>query len=188
MRRLRPWPSRLCTVIEFVANYLALVFWQQKLWRTDVFLSVAPLRTAVSTEAGIGTSARQHYSALFNTIQRQSDAEKVSEVEQELKAAVKESEDKFAQLKREGAAAQAEFIEVMEQAEAEFDDNSDRLKQELLSTKQAAKETEEDLHAQTHVYTRCAGHPAGSFPLSCVLGAVHRGMRQCHSDLSSLEC
>ena len=68
---------------------------------------------------------------LFNTIQRQSDAEKVSEVEQELKAAVKESEVKFAQLKREEAAAQAEFIEVMEQAEAEFDDNSDRLKQEL---------------------------------------------------------
>lgn len=82
-------------------------------------------------------------------------------MEQELKEAVTESEVKFAQLKREGEAAQAEFIEVMEQAEAEFDDNADRLKQELLATKQAAKETEEDLHAQTHVYTRCVHHPAG---------------------------
>lgn len=86
-------------------------------------------------------------------------AAKVLKVEQELKEAVTQSEEKFAQLKREGEAAQAEFIEVMEQAEAEFDDNTDRLKQELLTTKETAKETEEDLHAQTHVYTRCVLHP-----------------------------
>lgn len=81
-------------------------------------------------------------------------AARVSEVEQELKTTVTEKEEKFAQLKRESDAAQAEFIEVIEQAEAEFDDNTDRLKLELQSTKEAAKEMEEDLNAQTHVYSR----------------------------------
>jgi cell division septum initiation protein DivIVA len=78
----------------------------------------------------------------------------VSKLEQELKDAKAESEKKFEQLRSEGEAAQAEFIEAMEQAEAEFDVNADRMFQELQSTKQAAKETEEDLHAQTHVYAR----------------------------------
>jgi archaellum component FlaC len=101
-------------------------------------------------------------------------AAKLLEAEQGRQAAVTESERKFAQLKREGQAAQAEFIEVMEQAEAEFDDNTDRLKQELQATKQAAKEMEEDLNAQTHVYTRYGlacwkWHPAGT--ILCCSGA-----------------
>lgn len=96
----------------------------------------------------------------------------MSEVQQELREAAAASEEKFAQLKREGAAAQAEAIEVMEQTEAEFDDNTDRLKQQLLSTKQVAKETEEDLLAQTHVYTRCASHLVDSLLFCPSLGAI----------------
>lgn len=110
-------------------------------------------------------------------------AAKVSEVEQELKTVVTESEKKFEQLKRKGEAQQAEFIEEMDQAEAEFDDNTDRLKQELMSTKQAAKETEEDLKAQTHVYTRCSRHLAGKV-LCCVHFHVH--CYSCHDYASEV--
>jgi hypothetical protein len=81
-------------------------------------------------------------------------ADKVMEVQQQMEQKVSESVARCELLKREGDAAQTEFVQVMEQAEMEFDDNTDRLKQELLALQRSAKEKEEDLNAQIRVYTR----------------------------------
>lgn len=57
-------------------------------------------------------------------------------------------------LEREGVAAQDNFAQAVQQTEAEFDDNTERMKVELEHVKDDSRNTVEELSAQIHLCTR----------------------------------
>ena len=59
-------------------------------------------------------------------------------------------------LRQEGATAQEEYTQVIQQTEADFDDNTQRIKVRMESVQDASRQKIEELNAQIHSYTRYA--------------------------------
>lgn len=57
-------------------------------------------------------------------------------------------------LEREGVAAQEEFAQALQQTEAEYDDNTERMKVQLERVKDDNRIAVEELSAQIHLLTR----------------------------------
>lgn len=82
-------------------------------------------------------------------------AEEVLNLQQHMQAQEQAFLARCRTLECEGGAAQEEFAEAVQQTEAEFDSNAERMKVQLECVKDDSRQTIEELNAQIQSHTRC---------------------------------